>query len=158
MGLMYLQLPRTYPTFFVGVMDEWWDDEDYSHTMTKDHTDFLLGSIHEEIALVFASRKLGKGKKYALMALVFSSIDEDAYIRGLIHLGDYDEAPNEDTKNKAYLDLVLNDKLDSFQHGERYYIGEGDEMRQIKQIIEAWMDGLINVSGSIPDYDFVRTF
>ena len=50
----------------------------------------------------------------------------------------------------------MDSRLDSFQDGERFYIGEGDDMDRIKELIEAWMVGEVGVYGSLPDYDFVR--
>ena len=152
----YIRFPKEYPLFYVDMVNDWWDGEEYSSIQTNRHTDFLTGGTEEDIAFVFSSEKLGKGKGYALMALVFSIIDSDAYIRGLIHLGTYSESPNEVSKNKAYIEMIMNSRLDSFQDGERFYIGEGDNMDRIKELIEAWMVGEVGVYGSLPDYDFVR--
>ena len=70
----YIRFPKEYPVFYVDVVNDWWEGDEYSSILTNRYTDFLAGGTEQDIAFVFSSKKLGKGKGYALMALVFSII------------------------------------------------------------------------------------
>jgi len=151
-------LPPTYPVFYVGVVNEWWTNEEFASLFTQDYTQLVPQDSSNTVAFVFASEKLGKGKGFAILNVSVAIQGENAFIRGIQHIGTYEESPDRQTKNEAYINMMSDAELNKCLYGRRYYLGEGDRMSVVKAVIVAWMDGEITESGSIPDYDFVEAF
>lgn len=150
--------PTDYPTVYVGVTDEWWTESEYAPVNTKRFSNFVMNEVFDKCAFVFASKKLGKGDGYAVVAIHVGVSGDDAYIRGIQLIGTYKSSPDRRTQNEGYIAMMSDAILDKYQYGRRYYLGEGDSMKAVKDTISAWMMGEITPSGSIPDYDFVEGF
>jgi len=151
---VFLRFPAEYPNMYVRQLGEWWSEQDYASVMTQRHTEFLIRNGDEEGLFIFASHKLGKGKGFALMGVGVSIIGDDAYIKGIQYKGTFIEPLRSNSKNKAYLKIMMDENNNDYD--QIFYLGIGDSMKQVKEIIEAWIMGEINDSGSIPEYDFVE--
>ena len=54
----YIRFPKEYPVFYVDVVNDWWEGDEYSSILTNRYTDFLAGGTEQDIAFVFSSKKL----------------------------------------------------------------------------------------------------
>ena len=159
MSAEYLMLfPADYPVFYVGFTEDWWPTDDFASTFTSDFTKFMTQDNTDGLAFVFASDELGGENGYAIMSLSVGYDDNNAYIRGVRHIATFPHPPDRKDKNEAYIYMMSDPTLNKYPYGSRYYVGSTNSMKKIKEIIEAWMLGEINETGSVPEFDYVEAF
>ena len=147
------ELPEDYPCFYLGHIDEWMNYNDTRSDFPNIFASFLKGNYEEKLLISFTSSRLSKSEGgHAVIFVYVGVIGDDAYIRGVKKIGTFKTPPNWGDKNEAYLHLASHEDAFKFPYGWRYYAGESNDMAWIREVIEGWMQGLINKSGSIPDY------
>ena len=153
------QLPLGYPVFYVGSKDEWVSENEFASKMPKLFSQFIQNKVEEKMLVAFTNSKVATGGVgTALLFVYVSVIGDDAYIRGVKKIGTYKNPPSSKSKNEAHIQLLSHEDGFKYPHGWRYYAGDEIDMGFIREVIEGWMLGLINKSGSAPDYDGVRAF
>tara|TARA_R110002110_G_scaffold111604_2_gene277855 strand:- start:12438 stop:12923 length:486 start_codon:yes stop_codon:yes gene_type:complete len=152
--------PDDYTTFYSEKVRDWWSYIDYAELFSENFRELLLKNNKEGdlLAIVFASKKLGGGENYALLYIPVAIEIEDVQMRGVKHIGTFKNPPNRITKNAAYITMLTDESLNNYKYGNRMYIGTTEKISEVKEIIVAWVEGLITPTGSLPDYDYVEMF
>lgn len=153
------ELPHDYPVFYSGNLDEWMTHDEFRSDFPRRFSSFIMGNYEEKMLVAFTSSKLSKTEGgHAVIFAYVGVIGDDAYLRGVKKIGTFKEPPNWGNKNEAYIHLLSHEDAFAFPYGWRYYAGESNDMKWIREVIEGWMQGLINKTGSTPDYEEVRAF
>ncbi len=154
-----ISFPDEFSNFYVEALGEWWKDVNYSDMFYGNFMKLLLKEPKKDmIGIVFSSTKLGKNGNYALMYVPVAFYGNDAYIKGIRHIGDYFSPPRKGLFNEAYINMRSDEELLKYDYGKRLNIGVSDKMADVKEIIQAWIEGYINESGTTPDYRYVEYF
>ena len=155
-----IPFPDEYATFYSEKVRDWWTFIDYAEIFNENFKELLMKKVNEGdmLAIVFASKKLGREGNYALLYIPVAIEIEDVQMREIMHIGTYKNPPNQITKNEAYIRMLTDESLNNFKYGNRLYIGTTEKMSEVKEIIVAWVEGLITPTGCLPDYDYVEMF
>mgnify|MGYP003649371463 CR=1 FL=1 len=153
-----LRFPDEFKNYYSEKLGEWQTDVEYYQLFNSNFMKLLSKKDKEMIGIVFSSKVLGSGDDYALMYVPVAIHDGDAQIRGIKHIGTYKSPPYKSPYNEAYINMITYDELLLHPYRNKLYIGTTDKMKDIKEIRQAWAEGLINPTGSLPDYDYVEMF
>jgi len=153
-----LQFPDDFTNNYSERLNEWQSDVEYSKLFYSNFMKLLLKTEKQMVGIVFSSKALGDGDNYALMYVPVAIHDGNAQIRGIKHIGTYKSPPYGSSYNEAYINMITYDELLLHPYRNRLYIGTTDKMKDVKEIRQAWAEGLINSTGTIPDYNYVEMF
>jgi len=146
--------PVDYPCFYSNDLKEWINYDEYASIFYENFADFMMDRTDEQVLISFMSDKLSKEReKYALVVVYASMIGDDIFLEGVKRVNYFDELPNKEKQNNAYLSITTNDENKLYYKGKRIYVGKNNRMSWVKDVILAYVKGEINLTGTTPDYE-----